>query len=201
MATNPLHIRATTLDYLPLASTKRAFDAAHAKEAGLQALRAKATADGFVPVRGKESNWGMKASWTASNGKSVSYEMHIESHKGGKDEACLMTETLRTSDGDTTTYNSFLVAAGGNFKNVSEYYADSANRVRLAKSKWTRFRNCVKSRCVGPCLGSLVTCSGTWAAYLLCVAIACGGCMAVCGACALCNCKWWCKWAVGCCKD
>jgi hypothetical protein len=201
MAAKMQYVRATTLNHLPLEETKRSFDAVLAKEAGLQALKAKADAEGFLAVRGKESNWGMNASWTTNDGRSVSYEMHTQSVRRDKDQACLVTETLRTSERETATFHSFLVAPKGNFKNVSEFYTDKAYRVRLAHSKWTRFTACVRRKCVGTCLGSLVTCSGTWAAYLGCVFIACGGCMAVCGACALCNCSWWCKWAVGCCKD
>lgn len=201
MPAKPIYVRATTLDYIALSATKKAFDSALGSQAGLQAIQKKAQAEGFIRVRGKESNWGMSASWTASDGRSMSYEMHVESHRRGTDEGCLMTESLRMSDGKTDVKHTFLIAPKGSFSKVTEYYVDSANRVRLARSKWTRFKKCAKSRCFGPCLGSLVTCSGTWAAYLGCVAIACGSCMAVCGACALCNCSVWCKWAVGCCKD
>jgi hypothetical protein len=201
MPSNSDYIRATTLDYLPLGATKGLFNRAAARDKGLQALRDKAVAEGFTPISGKESNWGMTASWTSNDGRTLSFDFHMETYKRGSDQGCVITQTLHGSKRDeTTTYRSFLVAPKGNYQRVSEFYADTNNKVRLAHSKWSAFGKCVKGRCVGPCIAALAACTGSFWAYVACVAIACGGCMAGCAACALCGCSWWCKWAVGCCK-
>jgi hypothetical protein len=65
---------------------------------------------------------------------------------------------------------------------------------------FSRLINCVKGTCASVCLGSLTACAGVFPVYLKCVAVSCGGCALKCGACATCNCSFWCRWAVGCCK-
>jgi hypothetical protein len=65
----------------------------------------------------------------------------------------------------------------------------------------SRFVACIRSSCAETCLGSLVGCAGAFPVYVQCVAVACGGCALKCGACAGCNCGFWCKWAAGCCED
>jgi hypothetical protein len=69
-----------------------------------------------------------------------------------------------------------------------------------ALSIFSRLINCVRSTCASVCLGSLTACAGVFPVYLKCVAVACGGCALKCGACATCDCSFWCKWAVGCCR-
>lgn len=198
----PLYVRATTLDYLAPPSSKSAFAKTLAKDTGLRALRDKAITDGFTPHTGSKANWGMKSSWTTSAGETLTYEWHIMALRRGKDEAAVCTESLVSSRREKEVYHSLLTAPNGNFTKASEHYATKSASIRLAHSKWTRFKACVKkSSCGSVCVAALTTCSGSWAAYLGCVAIACGGCMGKCAACALCNCRWWCKWAVGCCKD
>jgi len=68
-----------------------------------------------------------------------------------------------------------------------------------AESWWSAFRTCLTHRCGSACLSALVTCSGTWAAYFWCLVAKCGGCVVKCAGCSTCDCRWWCKWAVGCC--
>jgi len=65
---------------------------------------------------------------------------------------------------------------------------------------FTRFITCIRRSCASVCLGSLTACAGVFPVYLKCVAVACGGCALKCGACAACDCGFWCKWAVGCCN-
>jgi hypothetical protein len=69
-----------------------------------------------------------------------------------------------------------------------------------ALSIFSRLINCVRGTCASVCLGSLTACAGVFPVYLKCVAVACGGCALKCGACATCDCGFWCKWAVGCCR-
>jgi hypothetical protein len=68
-----------------------------------------------------------------------------------------------------------------------------------AESWWSAFKACLHGRCGSTCLSALVSCSGTWAAYFWCLVAKCGGCVVKCAACSTCDCRWWCKWAVGCC--
>jgi hypothetical protein len=68
-------------------------------------------------------------------------------------------------------------------------------------SIFSRFIKCVRNSCAGTCLGALTACAGVFPVYLKCVIVACGGCAVKCGACAGCDCGFWCRWAVGCCRD
>jgi len=68
-----------------------------------------------------------------------------------------------------------------------------------AESWWSGFVGCLRSRCASSCLSSLHSCSGYWAAYFWCLVAKCGGCVLKCAACSTCDCRWWCRWAVGCC--
>lgn len=68
-------------------------------------------------------------------------------------------------------------------------------------SIFSRFIGCVRNSCASTCLGALTACAGVFPIYLKCVVVACGGCAVKCGACAACDCSFWCKWAAGCCRD
>lgn len=70
----------------------------------------------------------------------------------------------------------------------------------VAAGIFTRFVSCVRRSCASTCLASLTACAGVFPIYLKCVAVACGGCALKCGACAACNCGFWCRWATGCCR-
>ena len=69
-------------------------------------------------------------------------------------------------------------------------------------SWWTALTGCVTRRCATVCANSVATCAtgGGWIKFLGCMGWNCGGCVIRCGACATCNCRWWCKWATGCCR-
>jgi hypothetical protein len=65
----------------------------------------------------------------------------------------------------------------------------------------SRLVKCVRSKCASACLGAITGCAGVFPVYLKCLVVACGVCAVKCGACATCKCRFWCKWAAGCCKD
>jgi hypothetical protein len=114
-----------------------------------------------------------------------------------RDQAAIATVTV-TAGQNTVQHEVLLEAPRGNFAQGREFKVEN-NQVVPANSWWSAARRCVVGRCSSVCVGSLATCSGTWAAYLLCVAAACGGCWVRCAGCASCDCRWWCRWGVGCC--
>jgi hypothetical protein len=118
---------------------------------------------------------------------------------GSADQAAVITATISAGI-NSTTYDTFLEAPGGNFNQANEFLIQD-NRLVEAESWWSALVNCLSGSCATICLGALVTCGGAWAAYLLCVLVACGGCGTKCAACATCDCTWWCRWAVGCCDQ
>jgi len=131
----------------------------------------------------------------------VSLEFHVQNFTKArsKDQGALVSITIRAGN-NVETREMLLDAPGGDFSQAKEYFVKD-NKVIPAKSWWTAVLACLRKNCITVCVSSLIGCTGTWAAYLACVAVACGGCWVKCLACAGCNCKWWCKWAVGCCKQ
>lgn len=124
---------------------------------------------------------------------------------GSTDKAAMVVTTFSAPGvlGATEIDVRFLVAPGGDVTKTQEMRFDSATgKVIATNSWWTRFKACISGKCQATCVGSLGTCAfASWAGYLQCVALACGGCSAKCVACATCKCRWWCKWATGCCND
>jgi len=173
------------------------------KKPGFKALQAKALADGFKPMTAltKEAYFGTTNTLKSNDGRTATFDMMVHSYEkpGSKDQAAVATVKVRAGD-KSETYQFLLVAPGGNFEKAQEYMIGPNNTVIEAHSWWTRFRRCVTSKCGTVCLGATVSCSGTWAAYLLCLVAVCGSCVLRCVACASCNCRWWCRWAVGCCE-
>lgn len=117
-----------------------------------------------------------------------------------QDQAAIATVTA-TAGSHTEVYDMLLEAPNGDFAKAREFEVNERDQLVAANSWWTAARSCAIGKCGSVCIGALVACSGTWAAYLLCVAAACGGCWVRCAACATCNCRWWCKWATGCCHQ
>jgi hypothetical protein len=71
--------------------------------------------------------------------------------------------------------------------------------VPLAGTFWQRLVRCLRG-CGGACITAIATCpKNSWAAFLGCIAVRCGVCAIKCPPCAACDCRWWCKWAAGCC--
>lgn len=88
---------------------------------------------------------------------------------------------------------------GVDFQRAREFTIEAADQVIEARSWWSAWVGCLQRECAATCLSALFTCSGTWVAYLGCVALRCGPCVLRCSACATCDCVWWCRWAAGCC--
>lgn len=182
-------------------AVKKKFDTL-LKHPGVQALAGHLGEQGFKPAKkGKDAYFGATNTFKSNDGKTATFEFHLQSFAkaGSKDAAALGSYTVKSGD-KSQTYHFTLVAPKGDFEKALEHTVNKAHKVRKANSWWSRWVNCLRSRCVSTCLGALATCSGTWAAYLWCVVAACGGCVLRCVGCASCNCRWWCRWAVGCCE-
>lgn len=66
---------------------------------------------------------------------------------------------------------------------------------------WCCFKERVKEKCPSTCISALTTCPTTsWPIYIACVIARCGGCVTKAMLCCSCDCRWWCKWGVGCCN-
>lgn len=95
-----------------------------------------------------------------------------------------------------------LEATDGDLLHANELVPVSADRLEERDGWWDRVIRCLGRDCGGVCLGAAVSCPKVnWAAFLICLAGRCGVCVIKCGACATCDCTWWCKWAAGCCED
>jgi hypothetical protein len=132
--------------------------------------------------------------------REVEFELRIQAFTKdqSQDQAALITTTLRAGR-NTETYEALLEAPGGDFARASEHVVEGG-KVVATNSWWSAFTRCLHSKCVSVCVSSLLTCPfTTWVGYVGCVLARCGGCGAKCAACASCDCRWWCRWAAGCC--
>ena len=211
MPTGP-NIAAVRIELLDPAKVMQSVQS-RAMRGPLAVLKNEAEKRGYAAATGAKNAYGYRHVFVATKEikppkgetgaavKETSVEIHVQSFtkKGSKDQAALMVVTIQAGT-NTETREMLLEAPGGNFATPKEYVIVN-NKVTPAKSWWTAFVSCLKSKCIANCLSALLKCSGTWAAYLACVLATCAACGTYCVACATCNCKWWCKWAVGCCKQ
>lgn len=186
-----------------LATLSKDFEAI-SKKPGIKALSEKLAGQGFKPEKkaGKNAYFGATETLKSNDGKTATFDIKLQSYNkaGSKDKGAVGIVTAK-SGRNSETYEFSLLAPSGDFEKAVEFTVDRNKKVQKAKSWYTRWRRCLRDRCATVCLGSLVTCSGTWAAYFWCVVAACGGCVLRCSGCASCNCSFWCRWAVGCCRD
>jgi hypothetical protein len=195
------------------AAVGQTLEAALAQPAGkLKKLQDEAKKRGYREVKGAggkaavrdrvKSNKPVKppAGQTGAPVSEVTFEMALQAldKPNSQDQAAIALVTITADNGDTQQYEMLLEAPGGDFAKARESMVER-DQVVAANSWWTAARSCVLSRCTSVCIGALVTCTGTWAAYLLCLATRCGVCWARCAGCASCDCSWWCRWATGCC--
>jgi hypothetical protein len=183
---------------------------AHGK---LKKLDEEATKRGYKKATGEKAQFGLRQTFRAAKpvspkpskgeqGEPVQ-ELQVElslsalEKANSKDKAAIATITL-TAGKNREAYDLLLEAPDGDFANAREFKVEN-DQVVPAESWWSATRSCLTRNCAAACIGALITCSGTWAAYLACVAVICGGCWARCAACASCDCRWWCRWATGCC--
>lgn len=184
------------------------------KKPGIKLVYAHAMQLGFTPLEGAKNLQGFKRTYIArepvvsGNQKvqklEISYQVQELQQRGSKDKAAIIITSLKgvgIPDGVENDAR-LLVAPGGDITKVDEFKVDpKTKKVVLTHSWWTRFKACITGKCTSACLQALVSCPpSSWAAYLGCLAIKCGGCSAKCVGCATCRCRWWCKWAVSCCN-
>lgn len=199
MPPQPFVIREDTK--IPSAAALKGRFAALSKEPGIKALSTKLVEEGFKPVvTGKNAFFGVTETFKSNKGETATVTIEVQSYQktGSKDAAAVGNVRVKSGKNEAT-YRFSLVAPKGDFEKAEEHTVDRGNKVKKANSWYTRWRSCLRSRCAAACLGALVTCGGTWAAYFWCVVARCGGCVLRCAGCASCDCRWWCRWAVGCC--
>jgi hypothetical protein len=195
----------STLTKLESIASKREVNTvlAHARSMGFVASTKASDVQGFK--RSYLSDVEVKeGGLTASKLDYVSLVQELKKPGSGDKAAIIITSlsapgAFRGAEIDVR----FLVAPGGDVQRTKEMRFDHATgSVVPTNSFWTRFKGCMTGTCSVVCTGALTTCAfTTWAGYLQCLAVACGGCSAKCFACATCKCRWWCKWAAGCCRD
>jgi hypothetical protein len=178
----------------------------------LRRLDDEAQKRGYKKITGPKGDFGLRQTYQAANPvrapkgergepvQKIEFELSLSSYEDPDSDTQAAVASVRiVADSNTEVYDMLLETDGGDFQEVREFKVEREQVVR-ANSWWTAARDCVFRNCGGVCIGALLTCSGTWAAYLACFAVVCGGCWLKCAACATCNCKWWCKWATGCCR-
>jgi hypothetical protein len=202
MAQSKNYITNTSTKLLDATELKSKFTTLN-KKSPVKALSTELSNTGFKAITGKDAYFGGTETYKTSDGKSLSVSFAFQSYTNSstKDEGTIGVITLKSSEGESYTYNFSLIASKGDFNKITEYFADKNNKVVKTNSWSSRWKACLKKKCVSTCVAALLTCSGTWAAYFACVALVCGGCCTLCVACASCECKWWCKGVSGCCKD
>jgi len=184
----------------------------------LRALFADAAAQGFKPLVGPKDVMAVKETYRAAqpikdpSGRVAVQSLEVEfvaQNLGGprtRDKWAIATISLKTqkpdgSAGPEEAYDMRLVAPAGNLQRPKEFIV-TRGKVVQTRSFWSRMKKCLRKKrwCAEACGAALLSCSGTWVVYLACVAAQCGGCWGKCAACAGCRCRFWCKWAVGCCR-
>lgn len=165
---------------------------------------------GFKPKTGDRDVHQIKRTFRASRPvkdpggsstvQTVSFDLVIQNFgkAGSKDEVAVAMLNI-TAPGQTINDARLLTSVGGDRNNYKEEMVDAQGKVVETQSWWTCTRDGVLRDCGGPCLAAIIGCSGTWVAYLFCLAIRCGGCAAGKAVCCACDCRWWCRWATGCC--
>jgi len=158
---------------------------------------------------GKETQQKLTMSVQDYFGKS----MEDDKGKPPKQDLGALVRITLEAEGQRETYTFNVVAVDGNFDNVVEYAAVETPggktatggihpaRLEMLKTNswWSCVRGQIREHCSASCRNALTECHGGWASYIGCVAWRCGGCYVAKSACCTCNCKWWCKWATGCC--
>ena len=163
---------------------------------------------GFSAQTGAANVWGQRETYrTTSKGQRMdeTYTLRVQDYaKPGSKDAAAIAQVEVVAGGRSEVYSFSLIAPEGNFEMAEEYQVGETGgiiSVTKANSWWSCTKQRIKEKnCGSVCLSSLTSCpTSSWVAYLGCVAVKCGGCFVKASACCACNCKWWCKWAVGCC--
>lgn len=174
----------------------------------VRALHDHAKRRGYLPSEKPNDIFGHKATIIPVKplkkmGKVVDkiiFEMEVQNLKKyrSKNKLAIVTTTIKSGELEES-YDMILEAPDGNFAKPREYIVKQG-KVVPTRSWNTRLKYCLKRHGISDCLLSLLTCSGTWAAYFACVMVSCAICFIRCTGCATCRCKWWCRWLVWCCR-
>lgn len=211
---NPIEITLERIEILDDQAVSQGLQKQMAAPKGkLKKLDDEAKKRGYKKATGPRAEFGLRHTFKAGKPvpppagtpgqpvQEVEVEISLSTLEKPNSEDQAAIGTVRVTAGkNTEEYDMLLEALDGDFEDVRESKVEN-DKVVPANSWWTAARSCVIGKCGSVCIGALTVCRGTWAAYLLCVAAACGGCWVRCSACATCNCRWWCKWAAGCCRQ
>ncbi|MER5857365.1 hypothetical protein ABT131_17355 [Streptomyces sp900105245] len=154
--------------------------------------------------------WELKEPYLAADAregdravKTVESTLIVNSYNAGQEHVGVFASVLKTDTGEeqidvfTLRTQDFLIDG------VREYIPDSANpgSITVRDGWWDALVACLGRNCGSVCLGAALSCPKiNWAAFLLCLAGRCGLCVIRCGACAACDCTWWCRPVAGCCN-
>jgi hypothetical protein len=131
--------------------------------------------------------------------QNIDYEMTVSALEDPNSDEQVAIATVSIGAGQNTETYDMMLVADPDFEVIQEFMVEN-DQVVTANSWWSAARHCVINKCGSTCVGALSTCSGNWVLYLGCLLLKCGGCWVKCSTCSSCNCKWWCRWASGCCR-
>ena len=205
------------IEFLPPASVASTFATLLRADQEIKAIDVNLASKGLVAGTGDISYWGVKAAY-GTGADQVTVTMVLRSYSPKftiytpvpqKTDAYAAAQVTVSGQGRSDTYSFSLLAPKGDFSKSSEWkVVDPATldvlnlSVSPAFSWWSCVWSYLRNKCAGICAAAAVHCvatSATWPAYLACVAGPCGGCLTKALVCCTCNCRWWCKWACGCC--
>ena len=130
----------------------------------------------------------------------LKFQFYAPALRSRTDQAAICTASLTAGGPYALDYDFSLTSPGGNFMAVQEQTI-TEGRIVAVDGWWDRLLGCLQRDCGSVCIGATISCPKVnWAAFLVCLAGRCGGCVIKCAACATCDCSWWCKWAAGCCE-
>lgn len=160
---------------------------------------------GFFAQRNSKNFYGVAETYRdVISKKQVRYKFQFQDYiNPDTKDLVALCHLSATSGKEIETYTFYLLAPGGNFDQMEEYMIDKRLNVQRANSWWSCTKKRVSKKCSGECVSAFITCVPAGASsvvgYLVCVAGNCTGCLIKAGACCACDCRWYCKWATGCC--
>jgi len=206
-----------TMEYLDPSEVSRGLERRAATERPLGLLVAEARRRGYAPGTKVEHFIGFRRAFRAAEDiqppkgsteapiRELSIELSAQSFistkKGSRDHAGIVVVTLQAGS-NSKRDEMFIEVPGGNFAQAREFVVRNDAVVR-ARSWTTRYVKCMYD--VG-CYTAVKECMeefGLSAKFVQCILeymYACYIMDPICKLCASCNCAWWCRWAVGCCK-
>ncbi|GAA0375231.1 hypothetical protein Acor_67390 [Acrocarpospora corrugata] len=156
------------------------------------------------------ATWNLKEPYLAADAhegdravKTIESSLICNSYNTGSEHVGVFATVMKPDVGDEKVDLFVLRTSDFIIEGVKEYIPDSTNHGRLAVRDgwWDALVGCLGRSCGGVCLSAALTCPKiNWAAFLVCLAGRCGLCVVKCGACATCDCTWWCRPVVGCCN-